>query len=453
MKNNLENLELKLLKAIKEDNEKLDKIDAEFKKEFSSFFELLFKNVNLWFKRFVNVGFQLNKLKNPEKNNIEILNSVFIKAVDILAINTEKKEILKNNLNKFFVEKWLNIIDISENFIKNTDLHKDKNFPLLENLEKYWEIDTNDLLKISLQFKETKNFLDSISDLNENKKELIKKNFFLLNNTKSENRIEEFQNDFNQEIRASKNIKIYPKVLKFIWKNYSKLKLKNKIESKKDILKRIFKTIFLKFYRLQDSWIDIYGILKKIDNLNDLDSMISLLLNFFEELKLNPNLTKNYIISDNIDYIEEIWIEAEENKDKILFFEKNKIKASKLLENTEKSITVSELSGLLDEDIDLIGLKFINKNSINPLSGWVLVENNIRSNKDKIEKEGLKKELILEEYFEELKLYFEELEKKKIKLFLDWNYDDLDLINFELLELILKLEKIQNLLWINESWL
>jgi hypothetical protein len=34
--------------------------------------------------------------------------------------------------------------------------------------------------------------------------------------------------------------------------------------------------------------------------------MINLLLKFFEQLKQNPNLQKNYIVSDEIDEVKEI---------------------------------------------------------------------------------------------------------------------------------------------------
>jgi len=47
MKNNLENLELKLAQTRLENSDKLDKIETEFKKEFSSFFDTIFKNDNL----------------------------------------------------------------------------------------------------------------------------------------------------------------------------------------------------------------------------------------------------------------------------------------------------------------------------------------------------------------------------------------------------------------------
>jgi hypothetical protein len=45
---------------------------------------------------------------------------------------------------------------------------------------------------------------------------LVKKHYYELNNTKEEKRIDNFRNDFKEEIVSSKNIQIYPKVLRFI---------------------------------------------------------------------------------------------------------------------------------------------------------------------------------------------------------------------------------------------
>jgi len=47
MKNTLENLELKLAQTKIENSEKLDFIEAEYKKKYSGFFDVLFKNDNL----------------------------------------------------------------------------------------------------------------------------------------------------------------------------------------------------------------------------------------------------------------------------------------------------------------------------------------------------------------------------------------------------------------------
>jgi hypothetical protein len=190
--------------------------------------------------------------------------------------------------------------------------------------------------------------------LSKEKTEIIKNNFFLLNNTKTQNRIDDFKNDFKSEIESSKNINIYPNIINFVGKNYFKLKLRNKVETKLERLKRMFKIAFLRLYRLKYSGIDINEILRKIESLDDLDSMISLLLKFFEELKENPVLQKDYVISDEIEETENLLNEAEENKEKSLFTKENVIKASELLEEVENKLTNADLEKILSEDVDLV---------------------------------------------------------------------------------------------------
>ncbi len=447
MKNKLENLELKLFQTRKENAEKLDKIETEFKKQYSDFLDLLDFQDNIWFKRYLNVYFQLGKIDNPSKNNNEIFFNAFLKSIEILPINTDKKDILKNKVLKILRVNNSKISDISEQFIKNSDLHKNYNFPILEWLNNHWVLDKNDLINISLKYKKTKNFLESIKILDLNKIEIIKSNYFELNNTWIEKRQENFEIDFKKEINNSKLLKVYPKVLKFIWKNYFRLKLKNKVESKKDRLRRLYKIAFLKLYRLKYSWIDIDKIIERINTIDDFDEFINLIIKYFEVLKQNPNLQKDFIISEDIDEVNAIWEEAEENKQKILFSEKNTIKVNELLENTEKKLTKNELEDLLWEDVDLIWNEFRNRISIN---AWILNKNNNISNED-WEDEELNEDIDIEEYYEDLKWEYEQLEKRKSKSFSKWDYEQLDKINNELLDLMIKLEKIQKILWVNNE--
>lgn len=440
--NILENLELKLANTRFENSEKLDLIESEYKKEYSSFFDTIFENNTLWFKRFVSVTFQLTKLDNPNLNNNEIFKQSLEKAIKLLPLDKNKKILLESKL-LFLLNNKEKVENI---FLKNTDLHKNYNFPILESLENLGLLDKNDLLQISLKFKETSNFLDSILILPEWKKDLIKKYYYELNNTRKEDRIENFKHDFHEEIRDSKNIQIYPRVLSFIWKNYLRLKINNKLESKKEMLRRVFRIAFLKLYRLKYSGIDITNILSKINSLDDFDSMISLLLKFFDQLKENPTLSKDYIISDEIDEVNEIYIDAEDNKNKILFLEENTIKATNLLEKWEKYITWYKLDAVLDTEVDLVWDNFINR-AKPPL---VITDPNWDLQKDKEEEEDdeLDKEINLEEYYEQLKLEFERLDKIKKKLFLKWNYAELDSINDSIASLLIKLEKVSKLIWL-----
>jgi len=439
MKNNLENLELKLLQTRKENAEKLDKIETKFKKEFSSFFDILLENDNLWFKRFVSVYFQLEKLDNENKDDLDILTNSINKALEIFPINKEKKVLFEKELAKLIGSKDI----VESNFLKISDLHKNHNFPILWDLERIWFINNNDLLKVSLKYKESKNFLESIKVLEAEKFELIKSNYFELNDTNKEERIENFSLDFKEEISNSKVLSIYPKVLKFIWKNYSRLRLKNKVESKKDRLRRMFKIAFLKLYRLKYSGIDINSVLNKIDSLEDLDEMLNLLLKFFEVLKQNPNLQKDYIVSEDIDEINELETEAEENKEKILFSEKNTIKASEVLEKADKYLTENDLEELLWENVDLVWENFILRKKVE--NSWIYENENDLLDLEQ-EDEELEEEINIEEYYEELKIEYDKLEKKKLKLFLNWEYDLLDKINEELLNLLVKLEKLEKII-------
>jgi len=437
MRNNLENLELKLLQTRKENAEKLNKIEAEFHKKFSDFLDIIFKNDNLWFKRFINVYFQLEKLNNPEKSDLYILKKSFKKSLEIIPLNTKWKSILET---KFFILYDKNIL-FENIFLKNSILRRDYNYPILEVLKKHNILDNNDLIKISLKFKETNSFLDSITILTEEKKEIVKKHYYELNDNKIEERQQNFKNDFKQEIWNSQILKLYPKILKFIWKNYFKLKLKNKVESKKDRLKRLYKIIFLKLYRLKYSWIDIDKIIQKINSIDDFEEFLNLLIKYFEVLKQNPKLQKDYLVSEEIDDINQIKNQAEENKDKIFFLEKNTIKVNEVFEDTENKLTQNNLDYLLSDNIDLIWNEFINRE----VNIWIYDDINSIDDEEDDDKNN-EEEVDLEKYYEKLKWEYEEIEKKKSKLFLNWEYDLLDNLNEELLKLLLKIQKVEKLL-------
>ena len=436
-KNILENLELKLAKTKEENKEKFEKIEKDFKQNYSDFLENIFWEKNSWEKRIILVCFQLEKLDNPEKNNSEIFNNSLKKAVELLNLSSQKKEILLSKIS--LLEK--NKDFFADKINKVSDISKDINFPIIENLIEKWILTNTDLIDISLRYKEKKDFLESISILSKEKTEIIKNNFFLLNNTKTQNRIDDFKNDFKSEIESSKNINIYPNIINFVGKNYFKLKVRNKVETKLERLKRMFKIAFLRLYRLKYSGIDINEILRKIESLDDLDSMISLLLKFFEELKENPVLQKDYVISDEIEETENLLNEAEENKEKSLFTEENVIKASELLEEVENKLTNADLEKILSEDVDLVWENFIDR-SVGKLKE---AKEKIEEKSEEIDEDDLLK------IFEELKEKVFELEEQKRLMFLNGNYDEIDSLNIELIKVLKNLEKIKKLLWIGDS--
>ena len=158
-KNILENLELKLAKTKEENKEKFEKIEKDFKQNYSDFLENIFWEKNSWEKRIISVCFQLEKLDNPEKNNSEIFNNSLKKAVELLNLSSQKKEILFSKIS--LLEK--NKDFFADKINKVSDISKDINFPIIENLIEKWILTNTDLIDISLRYKEKKDFLESIS--------------------------------------------------------------------------------------------------------------------------------------------------------------------------------------------------------------------------------------------------------------------------------------------------
>ena len=369
----LENLELKLAKTREENKEKLDKIEKNFKEEYFVFLEKIFENDNSWTKRLVSVLFQIEKLDNLEKNNSEIFNNSLKKSIENLSLSKEKKDLFLSKIS--VLEKNRNFLE--EKILKNSDITKDTNFPILEGLVEKWALEKSDLIDISLRYKEKNNFLESLKVLEINKFEIVKSHFFQLNNTKKIDRIDNFKNEFSFEIENSENAKTYPTVVNFVGKNYLKLRLPNKTETRLERLKRAFKIAFLKLNNLKFSGIDINEVLRKLESLDDFDVMFNLILKYFEELKNNPNLQKDFLVSSDLEEAENLVNEAEDNKQKGIFTEENIVKATSIIEETEKKLTAEDLEKILSDEVDLVWWNFINR--------WVL--------SDKIEEEKESKEV------------------------------------------------------------
>lgn len=433
----LENLELKLAQTREQNREKFLEIEKDFDLKYSSFLKNIFKSDILWVKRFVSAYFQLEKIDNSWKSDLEIFKNSLKKSIENIPLSKEKKE----NLAEKILNLEKNKDFLSEKILDNSDISKDVNFPILEDLEKKWVLQKVDIVDISLAYKQKKNFLESLDWIWKEKKEILKQHFFDLNNTKTSDKVENFKNDFKDEINSSQNLKIYPNLLNFIWKNYTKLRLSNKVETKKERLKRMFKISFLKLYRLKYCGIDINEILKKIENSEDLDSLVNLLIKFFEELRQNPQLQKDYVVLDEVEETEKIISEAEDNKLKSIFTEEKIIKASSVLEEVEKKLTNKDLEKILSDEVDLIWWNLIDRNV------WVFAEA-IAEKQEQIEE--VEEDYLIKK-FEELKQEVFELDEEKRKMFLVWDYDKIDELNEKLIEVTKKIEKMKKLLWIADS--
>ncbi len=451
--NILENLELKLARTREEQAETVKQIEKNFGETYKVFLESIFEKDTLGFKRFIWAYFILDCVDG--KTSKEAFESAMEKTLKQVPLQDDKKQELFKSIQKLEQKKDF----IQENIIIEKNIKKDPNFPILESLEQQGVLENTDIAEIALQYKSGKNIIESTHFLSDTKREIITKNFYELNNTNTQDKIKHFEEDYKEEIQACPMIRKFPKVTKFIGRYYSKLKLKNKVESKKDRLKRMFKLAFLRLYRYKFSGIDIDKIIEQIESYSDLESMVNLLIKYFEVLKQNPELAEAYSILDEVENAENIANEAEGNKDKEIQSEKNILETSKIIEEIEEGLSKADIENLLSDEVDLVGDEFIphpvslslggegkQEISSQETEAWIFVENIEEADSEEVDEKITKDDL--EEKFKQLREELFELEDRKRKCFAEGKYDEIDEINDELIALWKKADKLKKLLWI-----
>lgn len=434
----LENLEAKLKASRIENREILDKIETEYKKEYSVFLDN-FENTK--FKEMVWVYFSFYKLDiinmNRNINNKEIFQKAVKKASEHLILSKNNKEILSEKVSSLEKTKF----SFNDIFIKQINIKLDSNYPVLESFLNSNILNNSDLLEINLSFKKTNSIVKSISSLHKDKIELLKKAFFSVNDSKERN-IASFEKDFSKEIQKFPVFSSFP-IVNFIWPTYNRFDFLKTKESRIDVLKRALKIALLRLARFRKSGIDIDKIMSKINSMTDIESIINLLLEFLDKIRENKSLWDDYIISNDLEDSKKILLESDTNAKKVLDLENSTIKVNELLENTEKTLEKQSLVSILSDDVDLIWKEFKKRKKINI---WILsLENEILDNKE--DEEDIDLETLLEKLEEE----FLVLETEKRNMFLKAEFEKIDELNEKMLFLMKKTEKIKTLLWLNEE--
>jgi len=429
----VENLEIKLQNARIENFEKFEKIEKSYNKNYKKFINNFFKTNLLWTKKTIWAIFQLEKFN--WKSSIESLNIALEKWFKILPIWLDKKEILKNKI--ISLEK--NKLNFWEIFREKTDFWKDKNYPILESLFEWKVLNNSEMILVFSNYEKEWDIRLSLNWLKKEKKDIIKKYFYELNSTKKESRIENFSEEYSSEIRLLENkysSNIVNWVVKFVWRNFFKMKpYKKNIESNKLRLRRTFKIALLKLLRIKYSWFNIDELIKKIDSMQDFESMFKLIIKLIDIIPENNELLEKFSLKEEVDNIDEVITEAESNKEKILFLEESTIKICEIIDKGDKKLEKKILEKILDEDTNIIW------------EDMIFREEKGQNIMDLFHTKGRKKsddeEEDLEEVYKKLKIQFNLLEKKKQKLFASWDFDSLDSINDEILKIMIKLEKIE----------
>jgi len=434
----LENLELKIKASRIENREILDKIEAEYKKEYSVFLDN-FKNSK--FKEMVWAYYSFYKLDivnmNRNIDNKEIFDKAVKKATEHLILSKSSKEILTEKVSSLEKTKF-NFNDI---FIKQTNIKLDSNYPILESFLNSHIINNSDLLEISLSFKKTNSIKSSIYGLDKYKVETLEKAFFLTNDTKKDN-IKNFETDFETEIKVMPVFSSFP-IVNFVWPTYNRFDFLKLKESRIDIFKRALKIAILRLAKFRRLTIDIDKLIKEIDSNSNLENILSLLLELLDQIRENKNLDDDYIVFVNLEDAQKLLLESDKNANKILDLENNSIKVNELLENSEKSLEKQSLASILADDVDLIWNEFKKRKTIN---AWILAWD-IDILDDKADEEDVGLEDLLEKLEEE----FKALELEKRNMFLKAEFENIDEINNKMLILMKKIEKIKALLWLSEE--
>lgn len=443
--NQLESLELKLKNAREENREVFEQVEKDYNENYRDFVESFFKTDVLGAKKSISALFQLEAFNG--KKGSESLKIALNKGLKILPIQEEKRELLALKIMNLEWKKT----GVSDIITKNTNIEHSTNSPILESLLKQKIINNEDILIISSKYETTKDIRLSLRDISKDKRDIILKYFYELNSTKKLERTSNFKQEYSSEIKALEKKYSWPVidwVVSFVGRNFFKMKpYKKRLESKKLRLRRTFKIALLKMLRIKYSWFNIEKLLKQIDSLDDFESMFKLIMKLIDVIPENNELLEKFSIQEEVDEVEEVVQEAEWNKQKILDWEENIIQISEKIREMDGIFAESDLEELLDEDTDFIWDEVKmrkeeqNTNTNSPVVPFLKGDEGSDESVDVDDKN-----INIEEEYEKLKDQLLKVEKKKQKLFASWEFNLLDEINDQLLEIMVKMDKISKLM-------
>ncbi len=450
----IENLELRLQRAREENFEVFERVEKVYQKECKAFIDSFFSTDILWVKKTISAYFQLEAYNTLSQNNAskksgdihtrKCLEVAVAKGITILPIWEQKQQILKAKILWLESKKQ----NYSEIFTKNSDITHDHNYPILENLFTNKQLSQSDMLAIYTAYKTTGNIRNALEWISAEKRESILSHFYILNWDKSDEKISDFKNEYHAEIASIQqqySPNIVAGVVQFVWRNFFKMKpLWNKKESPKARIQRTFTIALLKLLRIKNWSISREKLLEKLENCSDFQSLFDLIASIIEIIPESEELLEKYSLQDEVDTIENIVVTAENTKEKLLKWEATTIKTCTLISRLEEWFDKQDLDMLLDEHTDLVWQEYIVRGQ-HPVDANVLAEADTQNNIDVSESNQNSdedEEVDLETVFTNLKTEFKTLEAQKKQSFLTGDYDELDTINEELLNIMTKMEKL-----------
>lgn len=204
----------------------------------------------------------------------------------------------------------------------------------------------------------------------------------------------------------------------------------------------------LKLLRLKFGSVNIELLLKRFESCTSFEDFFLLLYKLFEIVEEEQETQESFYIQEKKDIVEDIFLQAEERKDKILAGEKVTAHISHIISEADTTLEQGVLEKILDSDTHFLGENIHFSHGVESAGIYAQIqkEREEKELEDEEIQEIIESDDTLQGKYEALKTYFFELDEVKRKAFLLGEYEEIDHINDKLIRLDSQIQKLSLLL-------
>lgn len=450
-----ENFEAKLIKLTEESLEDFKSAENIFQQNYKARLEEIFPRDVLGAKKLITGNFIIEYVNRIHTwANIDT-KQIFTESVNhviwTLPLNFRRKQSLIKNI--------LSLSELSEPlhsyFAAKDDISRDPFFVLVEDFSMDGDISKEEFVLLEQSYQSEKDFITALEVLPENIRALFHAHIELTLNSEHSSKKSEFEWEFSTELQALKDKGINTQaVVVFVSKYYYKTPGKyKKFEHPKRRMRRTFKIALLKLLRTKLGNINAQIMLERFERWEWFEDFFMILFKLLEIVDENPQSEELFSILQLDEELQADVFSAEENKQKILAGESLVMKIANLFskwnnKNEQKQLDEDLLDKILDVSTDIVWEDIYFNREIQ--NAWIYADSDrSQQEEDQDEKEKIDYDTLSPHVAYELLQYeFQKLEEAKRQAFLEWNYDDIDRFNDDLLMIESKLTKLCIILWI-----
>jgi hypothetical protein len=378
----------------------------------------------------------------------EVFKKSVSQVVETLPLSGEKKESLTQHILQASSLKH----SLQDQFNNKEDISRDPFFALVEDLAVDGDISKEEFIILQQSYEVEWNFLRALESLPKNMREMFHSHINMALSTQHSSKKWEFEAEFSQELNTLKDSWInVESVVLFVSQSYYKTPGKfKKFEHPKRRMRRTFKIALLRLLRAKLWAVDARIYLDRFEAGEDFKDFFKLFFELLEVVAENPEGKEVFSLLNLDKDIQAEVFTAEENKQKILTGESLVMKIAGLFSagdahRDKQELEDGMLEKILDNTTDIVGEDiYFNREEEN---AGIYSESSQAREWDQDEEEEIDYDKMSPETaYEMLKHEFHKLEDTKRKAFLEWRYDDIDIYNDDLLDIQLKLEKLDKLI-------